>query len=411
VDPAARARFNAAFDDAFYARYEAALTERVGEPIGFRLAETPVFFPLDLRDRCLEAGNAILAQLCDPTRLERMRDAVPPERRAPNESALPNIAALDFAIVRAENGRLEPRLVELQGFPSLLAFETLQRDVWEEQLQTVHGLEGPWSSWFNGLDRAGLIDLARRTILGTRAPQEVILLDLDPPNQKTACDFYASKTLFDIDAVCPTTLRKRGKRLFRRDASGRELAVERIYYRLVIDELERKNVELPFDLRDELEVEWVPHPNWFFIWSKYSMPFLDHPAVPRTRLVSELETIPPDLSENYVLKPLFSFAGGGVNLHPAPSDLAAIPSELRSAWCLQEKIEYAGALQAVDGGGVKVELRMMFLRPDDEPTLTAATNLCRLARGAMLGVDFNKDMTWVGSSIGIWRDGWDRAFA
>ncbi len=405
MDPAARARFNAAFDDALYARYEDELTRRVGIPAGFRLAETPVFFTPHLRERCETAGNAILEQLCDPARLAQMHAAVPDRWRVPNESALPNIAALDFAIVRAADGSLEPRLVELQGFPSLLAFETLQRDVWDEMLAPISGLEGPWSSWYGGLDRTSFLELARRTILGTRSPEEVVLLDLDPPNQKTACDFAATKTLFGVEAVCPTALTKRGKKLFRRTADGREVPVERIYYRLVIDELERKNVELPFDLRDELDVEWAPHPNWFFIWSKYSLPFLDHESVPRTDLLSELAALPPDLTERYVLKPLFSFAGGGVNLRPTEADVAAIPPAERGAWCLQEKFEYAGALTAADGGSVKVEVRMMYLRPDDEPRLVPATNLCRLARGEMLGVDFNKNMTWVGSSIGIWRAG------
>ena len=65
----------------------------------------------------------------------------------------------------------------------------------------------------------------------------------------------------------------------------------------------------------------------------------------------------------------------------------------------QEKIEYAPALEAADGGGVKVEIRMMFLRPDAETKPKLAQNLVRLSRGKMLGVDFNKDFTWVGSSV------------
>ena len=58
-------------------------------------------------------------------------------------------------------------------------------------------------------------------------------------------------------------------------------------------------------------------------------------------------------SERYVLKPLFSFAGAGVNVAPSRADVAAIPAEQRGAWCLQEKIEYAPVLAAADGGRVK----------------------------------------------------------
>jgi hypothetical protein len=169
----------------------------------------------------------------------------------------------------------------------------------------------------------------------------------------------------------------------------------------VFDELIAKGIETPFDYRDELDVEWVPHPNWYWVWSKYSLPFLRHPAVPVATVLSDLASVPHDL-ERYVLKPLFSFAGGGVNVEPTAADLAAVPEHDRGAWCLQEKIEYAPALRAADGGGVKVEIRMMFFRPDGEDRLTLAQNLVRLSRGKMLGVDFNKDFSWVGSSVGLW---------
>ncbi|MBC5811388.1 MAG: hypothetical protein GIW95_11145 [Candidatus Eremiobacteraeota bacterium] len=403
MEPSARARFNAAYDDARYRRYVADLEGTLGCEVPFRLAETPVFFPPGLHERCVAASDAIVAQLSDATRIARMRAAVPARWNVPNETPLPTFAVVDFAIVREADGSLGPRLVELQGFPSLLGFETLQRDAWERELQTTEGLTGEWSSWFGGLDRDSLLDLARRTIVGEHDPADVVLLDLDPRSQKTYPDFAATEMLFGVEPVCPTMLTKRGRKLYRRDASGRERAIERIYYRLVIDEIERKNVTLPFDLRDELDVEWSPHPNWFFIWSKYSLPFLDHPAVPKTRLLSDVDSVPDHLSERYVLKPLFSFAGGGVNVRPSAADVAAMPANARDAWCLQEKIAYEPALAAADGGGVKVEIRMMYLRPDDEPKLVAATNLCRLARGELLGVDFNKNMTWVGSSIGIWR--------
>jgi len=403
MDPQARARFNAAFSPSLYRSYAADLGRRAGSEAGFRLAETPVFFPPKLRERCERAGSEIVAQLCEGERIARMRAAVPARWDAPGQTSLPTFAVVDFAIARDESGRLVPRLVEIQGFPSLMAFETMQRDAWEAALETIPGLEGPWSAWFGGLDRSSFLALARRTIVGDHAPENVVLVDLDPPSQKTYADFTATKKLFGVDAVCPTALLKRGKRLFRRTDDGREIPVERIYWRLVIDELECKSVSLPFDLRDELDVEWSPHPNWFWTWSKYSLPFLDHPAVPRTRLLSEIETLPDDLSERYVLKPLFSFAGGGVNMRPTSADVAAIPTPARSNWCLQEKIDYGGALQAADGGWVKVELRMMYLRPDDAARPVAATNLCRLGRGEMLGVDFNRDLTWVGSSIGFWR--------
>ncbi|MBV8491424.1 MAG: hypothetical protein JO199_12935 [Candidatus Eremiobacteraeota bacterium] len=401
VEPEFRRRFNAAYTDELYRRYLADFARNCTAPVDMQVAETPVFLPADLRRRAERAGGEILDQLCDPARLAKMKAAVPARWEAPRTAAFPSFAIIDFAIVR-ENGELTVKLIELQGFPTLIAYETAQFDAWAAALQTIPGLDVDWTCWFSGLSRDGFLDLARRTILGTHAPESTILMDIDPPSQKTYPDFAATFNLFGVTPVCPTALIKRGNKLFRRGGDGREIAVERIYNRVIFDEVERKNVQLPFDFRDDLDVEWSPHPNWFWIWSKYSLPYLDHEAVPQATLVSELEVIPNDVAERYVLKPLFSFAGAGVNVSPTAADVAAIPAEQRSGWCLQEKIEYAPALQALDGGGVKVELRMIYLRPDDAPTFTLAQNLCRLSRGKMMGVDHNKEHTWVGSSIGIW---------
>jgi hypothetical protein len=408
VDPRYRADFNAAYSAARFARYSAALERRLGCDVGFRLAETPVFVPRDFRVRVERAATEIVAQLCEPARIERMSAAVPERWRVPRRARLPTFAALDFATVRAADGTLVPRLVELQGFPSLLAFETMQGDAWSTELATVPGCEGPWTSRFLGRDRDALLAVARDTIVGSHEPQHVVLMDLDPREQKTYCDFAATKALFGVDAIGPEQLTKRGRRLFRRSAGGREIPVERIYNRMIVDEVERKGTSLPFDLRDDLDVEWTPHPDWFWIWSKYSLPLLDHPAVPRTVFLSDVREPPDDLAENYVLKPLFSFAGGGVNVKPTASDVAAIPAHARGAWCLQEKIAYGGVLAAPDGGDVKVEMRVMFLRPDETAEMSLALNLCRLARGEMLGVDYNRDLTYTGSSIGLWPEAEDQ---
>ena len=396
MEPHFRALFNEQFSEALYNRYQRDLTGRLNQQFDFRLAESPVFLPDDFKARVVQAANEIIGQLSDPGRLEKMRVAIPERWNTPGMDPLPNLAQVDFAVTRDGDGTLVPKLIELQGFPSLTALQVIQRDAWYDVLQSMKGLDRWWSCWFSGLDRDRFLDLARRTIVGKHDPAEVILMDIDPRHQKTATDFTATKILFDVDALDPVSLTVRGNQLFRENG----IRVRRIYNRVVFDELIRKNIQLPFDYRQDLDVEWAPHPNWYWVWSKYSLPFLDHPAVPRATFLSDLDRVPDDLSQ-YVLKPLFSFAGGGVNIEPTRADIDAVPVAERTGWCLQEKIEYEPALQAVDGGGVKVEIRMMFLRPDDEPRLTLAQNLIRLSRGKMLGVDFNKDFTWVGSSIGL----------
>jgi hypothetical protein len=394
MDPRYRERFNAQFTPALYDRYQRDLESRLDASFAFRLAETPLFLPDDFKQRVVTSAREIVAQLSDPALIARMKRAIPARWDTPGMDSLPHFTQVDFAVVH-ENGHLVPKLIELQGFPSLTALQVVQRDAWRDALRGLDGLDAEWSCWFSGLDRTSFLDLARRTIVGASDPAEVVLLDIDPPTQKTSPDFKATKLLFDVDAVDPRELTRRGKKLYR---GGTQ--IHRIYNRIVFDELIAKGIELPFDYREELDVIWAPHPNWYWVWSKYSLPFLRHQSVPRATFVSELESIPDDLSR-YVLKPLFSFAGGGVNVEPTRADLEAIPESERGAWCLQERIEYEPALRAVDGGGVKVEIRMMFLRPDDASEPMLAQNLVRLSRGKMLGVDFNKDFTWVGSSLGL----------
>jgi hypothetical protein len=398
MDERFRQLFNSQFTPATYERYVRELSRRLDSTFEFRLAETPLFLPDDFKQKATDSARAIVEQLSDPALIERMKAAIPERWNTPGMDALPNLAQVDFAVVR-ENGTLVPKLIELQGFPSLTSLQVVQRDVWKETLAEMDGLDVAWSCWYSGYDREAFLDLARRTIVGVHDPAEVILMDLDPPRQKTWPDFAATKLLFGVDPVDPTTLVRRGRQLFRTDGTP----VRRIYNRVVFDELIQKGMQLPFDYREELDVEWAPHPNWYWVWSKYSLPFLRHPSVPRATFVSDLERIPDDLS-GYVLKPLFSFAGGGVNIEPTRADIDAIPASERHAWCLQEKIEYEPALQAADGGGVKMEIRLMFLRPDDEPKPILAQNLVRLSRGKMLGVDFNKQFTWVGSSVALSTD-------
>jgi hypothetical protein len=388
MDSRYRQLFNRQFTDELYDSYKRDLSQRLDCKFEFRLAESPLFLPDGFKAQLTESARAIVDQLSKSENIERMKRAIPERWYTPGMDALPNFTQVDFAVTSEG-----PKLIELQGFPSLTSMQCVQRDAWSDALQSLPGLNRDWSCWYSGLDRDAFLNLARRTICGDHDPREVLLLDIDPPRQKTYPDFAATKRLFGVDAVDPRELTKRDNQLWRGGTR-----IRRIYNRIVFDELIAKKIEMPFDYRDELEVEWTPHPNWYWVWSKYSLPFLDHPSVPRATFVSDLDHIPNDLS-GYVLKPLFSFAGGGVNVEPTIADIEAIPESDRHAWCLQEKIEYAPALLAADGGGVKVEIRMMFLRPDGEAKPILAQNLVRLSRGKMLGVDFNKEFTWVGSSV------------
>lgn len=402
MEPTFRKLFNAAFTDRIYRDYVDGMSRKLGVKFNFRNAETPVFVPPRLLARLVDSANAILAQLSAPALIEKTKSYIPPRWNTPGLSEPTNFTMIDFAIVRQADGELVPRLIELQGFPSLTALQVYKRDGWMEQLATMPGLDRAWSCWPGGHTREQFLELARQTIVGSHDPEHVIMMDLDPPSQGTYPDFVATRQLFGVDAVCPSTLIKQGKSLLRKvEGHAAPVPVKRIYNRVVFDELARSTIQLPFDYRDELDVEWSPHPNWFFIWSKASMPFLDHPDAPRTLLVSEIAEPPADLDQ-YVLKPLFSFSGGGVVMTPTKADLDKLPADERRFWCLQRKVEYAPVVVNPAGEGIKCEIRMMYLKPPGVEKPILALNLARLARGLLIGTAFNKEFTWVGSTVALW---------
>ncbi len=396
-----RALFNQRYTEAFYADFMRSLEAKVGTPIPYRVAETPFFVPDPLRDRLASHAREILAQVTEPSVINEMRAAIPKALDVPNMDASPHCVQIDFAITRNEDGSLDGRVVELQAFPSLYAMMVQKLEVMRGALSKLSPeLERDWSIFYDKLDRESFIPRLTSAILDGNDPEEVVLLDLAPESQKTYPDFIATKQLVGIDAVCPTKLIKEGKRLYR-EKQGRRIRVSRIYNRIVFDELAKANVVLPFDYTEELDVTWCSHPNWYWVISKYSLPFVRHSAVPRARTLTEIgKDIPGDL-ENYVLKPLFSFAGGGVKVDVTREDVDAVPEAERAGYILQEKITYHPGIPMPDGNGVKAEVRMMFLRTaaDEQPKL--CLNLVRLSRGKMLGVDQNKNLTWVGGGIGL----------
>lgn len=397
MDREKRALFNAAFTDATYAEFMRRFESKVG-PVPFRVAETPLFMTPALRDRLARYAVEITGQLSEPARLATLKKAIPAQYDVPGMDPLPNCVQVDFALTEGADGRIDGRVVELQAFPSLYALMTVKADTWATVLNELPGLRADWS-WAIGSEHGAAYELMRRTIVNGEDPNEVVLVDLDPANQKTVPDFVATQQLFGVDSVCVTKLIKRGSKLFR-ERDGKSIQVKRIYNRMVFDELEVKKAPVPFHWNDALELTWCSHPNWYWVWSKFSLPHLDHPAVPRARFLDEI-TDPGDLSQK-VLKPLFSFAGSGVKVDVTAADLAQVPAEQRHGWVLQDKIKYADAVRMPDGNGVKAEVRIMLLRPPGATELKPLIALVRMSRGKMLGVDFNKGLTWVGGSVGLW---------
>jgi hypothetical protein len=401
VDPHLRTEFNRVWSPDLYRRVRGDLERRLGSGIPFPLAESPLFLTPALRDCLQDTANEIMAQLVQPDFIERAEATIPERWKGPGRGDLPNLAVVDLAIVQEEDGSFGCRVVELQGFPSLYCFQILLADVWATALADVHGMPDRWRLFFSGLDRYHAMSILRRSILSGHDPREVVLLDFRTEHQKTYPDFAATQRWFGVDPVCVTELIRDGDKLYRR-IDGRLHRVRRIYQRIVFDELERLGGSLPFDPHEVMDVEWASHPEWYFLWSKVSLLELDHPAVPRTIRLTDMGAIPDDL-ENWVLKPLYSFAGTGVVIDPTPEDFAKVPEKDAYEWVIQEKIEYAPAFHNPDGKPVRAELRMMFVRPEDESEMTLLLNLGRLSRGKMIGVDHNQGLLWTGATVGIWE--------
>ncbi|HQR32378.1 MAG TPA: hypothetical protein PLK30_06555 [Blastocatellia bacterium] len=393
--PELRKKFNASFTPEKYQRLLQLLDQAVGTKIEFRPCETPVFLPKDLLIEMELAGKELIAQLCRPDYLAASSRAVPAEFNAPNEGAHPHFIQVDFALTHDADGRLSPKLIELQGCASLYAFQHLL----PHEYRRVYDL-GKLDYLLGGLTDESYLELLRQVLLNGHKPEHVVLMEIDPLHQKTLPDFMATEKLFGIPFIDVSDIIKRGNKLFY-PSNGREVEIRRIYNRVIIDEFVRRKIKTRFDFRDELDVEWTGHPNWYFRMSKFSLPFLNHPTVPRAWFLNQLDSVPDDL-ENFVLKPLFSFAGSGVKVNITTEDLEAVPVDERGDFLLQEKVAYAPVIETPDEPS-KVEVRVMFIWPDAAAEPIAATTLTRLSKGVMMGVDFNKNKSWVGSSCSFFE--------
>jgi hypothetical protein len=396
VIPELRARFNRNFTEDKYQRFLQSLDAAVDTKIEFRPCETPVFFPGPLLAEMRQSSEEIIAQLCAPEYRAASARAIPAAFNAPNEGEHPDFIQVDFAITRDEGGLLAPKLIELQGCASLYAFQYVLPHVYKRHYDL-----GGLGYLLNGLTDEGYLKALREVLLNGHDPEQVILMEIDPLSQKTLPDFRATQKLFGVPFVCVWDVIKRGNKLFY-ERDGREIEIRRIYNRVIIDEFARKGVRAEFDFRDDLDVEWAGHPNWYFRISKFSLPFLKHRAAPRAWFLDQIREIPEDLSR-FVLKPLFSFAGAGVKVDLRRDDLDAVPADDKKNYLLQEKVSYAPAIETPDGPS-KVEARVMFVWPAGAPAPMALTTLIRLSKGAMMGVDFNKNRAWVGSSCGFWYE-------
>lgn len=362
-----------------------------GHDIAFRVMEAPLFCSAELRNELATCAIELLQECVTPEYIAMSNAALSPEYTVPNQAEKPLFSVIDFAITLNSDSKFIPKLVEFQGFPSLFGYQQILADT----MRSVYSIGNAYTEYFSDIYRDQYVELLRTALVGTHHPDEVCLLEYKPEEQKTRPDFIATKQLWNVDATDICSLQNVGGTLFHQRGNA-WVPIKRVYNRAIIDELHSEGVEIPFAWNENVNVEWAGHPNWYFRMSKYALPFLKHRSVPKTHFVSKLDSIPTNLDE-YVLKPLYAFAGKGVNINPTAQDIEAIPEQERSNWVLMEKIHYAECVPTPLGNN-KVEIRVMCVWLPDSPQPIPTISLVRSGRGAMMGARFNS-IDWTGATI------------
>jgi hypothetical protein len=426
-----RRDFNARFTAAAYARLKDRLDERCGTHVGFRVAETPVFLPAEMLDAMARTGAELTERLlANPAYLAAAERSIPTGYRVAGNSAHPHFMTADFALVRSANGHLEPRLVELQAFPSVFGYQA----VLAQEYRRAYSLGDELELFLSGLDEDAYWHLLRKTIVGDHDPRQVVLSEVTPLQQKTLPDFLVTAQRLGIALVDIAEIEPQGRRLRYRDAQGRWVQIRRIYNRAIADEMIARQVRLRFDLEAEWDVQWAGHPNWYFRISKFALPWLSgtagdaasqpsiqsvsppasHTAVPPAAFLQDFLAGPgyaalqragvrlpqqpatDAVYQDLLLKPLYSFAGKGIVFAPSHAELEAIPLSERGQYLVQQRMRFEPTIETPHGP-TQAEIRILYAWPDGG-AMTPAISLVRLGRGQMMGVDHNRDLEWVGAS-------------
>ena len=395
MNPKYRQQFNENFTTEKYDNFIDDITSDFNYKVTFRIGETPFFIPTDLKNQLLEASQEVISFIQKEGFNDLTNKALELNRKVPNEDNHTTFLAIDFGICE-EHGKIIPKLIEVQGFPSLYNFQYNLAEKFQKHYPFLSDL----TPFFNGLSKEEYLQIVEEAICNKHPKENVVLLEIEPEKQNTKIDFYYCQRDFEVPTVCITDIIKKGKQLFYTNSKGKETLIKRIYNRVIFDELDlRTDLKLNFDFSDELDLEWAGHPNWFFRISKFILPYLKGKYFIETTLLSDLKEIPTDL-ENYVLKPLFSFSGTGVIFHVKPGDIEAVKE--KDLYILQKKVNYKPIIQSPDGK-VKAEVRLLAVWKKNAPSPTLVTNLVRLSRGEMIGVKFNKDKDWVGGTVGMFE--------
>jgi len=372
-----------------YAAYLSEIESFAQTKLAFRVAETPVFISKDLKLKMEETADAVIDLIKDKEFKNLTEHSIPNAFNMPGENDFPQLMVFDFGICKNNTGEIEPQLIEMQGFPSLFGFQYLCDELTKKHFDIPEN----YDAYLNGYDGESYIQLLKEIIIGKEDLSEVVLLEIYPQQQKTLIDFKITEKILGIKTVCLTELIAIEDKLFYKDLENL-IQIKRIFNRMVFDDLSKFSEIKHIDLSKKYDVEWVTHPHWFYRISKYILPFTHHRYIPETYFLNELK-YPVPLDE-FVLKPLFSYAGMGVIINVTQKDIDQITDP--ENWILQRKVEYAAVIQTPVGYS-KLEIRLFYFWKEGWERPIVVHNLARLSQGEMIGTRYNQGKTWVGGTI------------
>lgn len=389
-----RKKFNQDFSEQRYEEFKDKIRSKSHSDFNFRVSESPIFLPNSFKNKLQEVSEYLIEEIKSIPNIT-LNQAIPESHRVPNDFEYPHFLLFDFGICKDRNGEIIPQLIELQAFPSLYSFMEIQKESYLETYTFLKELD-------DSIPKEEYIQKLKDVIVANENPENVIVLEIFPEQQKTNIDFKITEQFLEIQTVCVTKISKIGRKLFYKK-EGKEIPIHRIYNRVIFDELDKyENIKLNFNFTDDLDVKWITHPNWFYKISKFILPLLIHPFIPKTYYVHQI----PETENvaDYVLKPLFSFAGSGVNLNPTDKDLEQL--ENKSEYILQKRVEYEPLFKDIHGKHSKAEIRMMLIWNENQENPEWIMNLVRMTKSEFANMNFvNDDIIWVGCSYAFFDKG------
>jgi hypothetical protein len=388
-----RKKFNKEFSKEKYQKSLQEIEKQYPDSLRFRIAETPLFLPKDFEYKLRQAGETIIEYLLSVEFKVNKKLAIPENHKIPGDEGKPTFIAIDFA-VSIENNQLCPKLIELQGFPSLFGFQHI--------LPNFFNYNNNSSPYFEPFTAQSFVEDFGELLINNTPIENCILLELKPENQKTKIDFDISSKIWGLNTICVLDVFEVGNKLYYLK-NGAATEIKRIYNRLILEELENSIYakELKFNLKKEYDVSWVNHPNWYYYISKHCLPNLNGPYFPKSYYLNNGIISSLNLKD-FVLKPLYSFAGKGVDLYPTPEKIDSISDP--ENYIIQEKVSYFEGLISPEGDKIKSEIRLLYIWNEDSPKPILCTNLVRLSNNSMIGTSNNLTDEWVGASIAYFEN-------